>query len=168
MSAKDKKRILQASIICLILLAAFLGVQLYHRSTSPKEAGYVEGKNYLFAVDDIVSITYFNGTEEVHLTKGENGWTADDADKSVNQSTVDAMARVIEKLGYEHSFYTEEDPALFGFDSDCMTVAFTDNTGESYSFRIGNGFEDGYYLMLDGDAQIYTIEATLVGYLTRQ
>lgn len=167
MSAKDKKRILQAIAVCLVLLLAFLGVQLYNGYAHKKEAGYVMGKDYLFSVEDIVDISYYNGTEEIHLVKGESGWIADGAAKTINQSTADAMARVIKKLGYQHTFFTEEDPVLFGFDDDCMYVTFTDNTGCSYSFRIGNEFDEGYYLMLDGDERIFTIEKTLVTYLVQ-
>ncbi len=62
--------------------------------------------------------------------------------------------------GYVSGQITGADPAAYGFDAPLVTVAASDGTSD-YTLYYAIG-ADGYYMMVEGDSSVYTVDGSVL------
>ena len=82
---------------------------------------------------------------------------SDDADTELDEDKVNAILSALG--GYVSGQMTDADPAAYGFDQPLVTVDASDGeTTHRLTYAAGT---DGYYLMVEGDSSIYTVDTTV-------
>lgn len=127
---------------------------------------------------ETIDYTYSNGEENFSVSLKTISVAADDDDTadssdSGTYTTVwrltdapdtaldeDAVNDLLAALGgYVSGQITGADPAAYGFDTPLVTVTASDGDN-SYRLTYAAG-TDGYYMMVEGDSSIYTVDATV-------
>jgi hypothetical protein len=148
----------------LVIAAALLlvaSIWTYQASTARTE-GFERGRKLLpnLNPDDVAEITIADGTQEVTLTRGDDGFTVAEIDgyPATNQS-VNRVLRSLAELELEKQVGTGDDLyrelGLTADVEDMVEVALKNSSGaDMVRLRIGNAFADGpgrYLRRLDGD-----------------
>ena len=134
-----------------------------------------------FAASDVEQVTYtLAGGEKVSLTAGselagdgdeadsasyETVWRfAGDADTDLDQDKVRSMLSALSSyVSGQITPADGADPAACGFDAPLAVVQVTTADGtKTLTYASGT---DGYYLMVEGDSSVYTVDASVVSAL---
>lgn len=82
---------------------------------------------------------------------------ANDSNTQLDDEKINAILSALG--GYVSGQITNADPAAYGFDQPLVTVDASDGEA-NYHLTYASG-TDGYYLMVEGDSSIYTVDATI-------
>ena len=80
----------------------------------------------------------------------------DDPDAPLDQEAVDALLSALG--GYVTGQITGADPSAYGFDQPLAAVSVSDGE-KDYALAYASG-ADGYYLKVEGDGSVYTVDGT--------
>ena len=113
-------------------------------------------KTVSVAADDASSDS--SSTADSDSSSYSTAWRlADDPDVQLDEEKTNAILSALG--GYVSGQITDADLAAYGFDQPLVTVDASDgNTAWHLTYACGT---DGYYLMVQGDSSIYTVDATV-------
>ena len=82
----------------------------------------------------------------------------EDASATLDETKLDALLNALS--GYATAQITDADPSVYGFDTPLVTADVTTADGTvTLTYATGT---DGYYLMVNGDPSIYTVDSSTV------
>lgn len=166
---KKKKLIWTLIEIILVLLIVYLGISVYNATqSSNSEEGRIDGKDYFFnSLGDIEGIYIYNEAGEMLFVKNNGKWHySEDQDVEINQSIIDALARVISKLGYEREVNRVESLNTYGLDPPLYIISFVDKNEYAATLYIGEAIGDYCYMKFNDSETVYAISDNILSYLS--
>lgn len=163
---KQKKQFRILLIILAIVLVAFIGVEVYQKVQDNKtEKEAEEAVLFEISSDDVTALSYYVDGEEVSLKQEDGTWyDADDSSLSIDSDTVSTMLSYVESVSYDEIVADPEDDSTYGLDAPSNVVTIT-TSDATYVLTFGdqNGASSDYYMKMDGDDNLYTVDSTVGG-----
>lgn len=162
---KQRKQLITMAVFLGFLIVAYFGLDVYNDAQAKKE----EEANTIVVTDfdytDVVAFSYdYNGVS-YSFTKQDDVWNFDDnADFDVDESLVESMLTTAGSLLGEEEITDYESVDIYGFDDPQKTVSLTMSDGSTVTIQVGdyNDIVGYYYLMLEGDENLYLADSTLL------
>ncbi len=153
-------------LLLLAVLVVAVGGWLLVSNLTGDESEKEEAGSTLVQVagDDIQSLQWVSGGEEIAFARSDNGWeySADPSfptDQSRLQTLVDDVAAITSTKTIagvaDFSQYGLDDPSL------TLTVTYKDGGQNVYELGNQNAITDNYYLRMDGGSDVQLVDKTL-------
>ncbi len=160
---KAKKRALIGMVICLVVLAALLGLVTWMNSQEKEEEETLYITN--FDSSTLSSITYtFNGqTVELVYDADAQAWHLKDLpDQPLQATLTNNMASAVSAMKAQRQLEEAGELSQYGLDAPSFTVTAVAGD-ETYTFLYGdqNQMTQDRYLMLEGSDAVYTVDETM-------
>ena len=119
----------------------------------------IEAVRYTLQSGETVSLQAVSQPSGADSTTYQTVWRLSDApDDALDTDKTDALLAAL--ASYVTGQYTAADPSAFGFDAPLVTAEVTTADGAvGLTYAIGT---DGYYLMVEGDESVYTVDGQTV------
>ena len=162
---KAKKRALIGMVVCLVVLAALLGLVTWMNNREKESEAEETIQITDFDSSTLSSITYtFNGqTVELVYDAEAQAWHLKDLPDQPLQTTLTGnMASAVSSMKAQRQLGETEDLSQYGLDAPSFTVTATAGD-ETYTFLYGdqNQMTQDRYLMLEGNNTVYTVDETM-------
>ena len=162
---KAKKRALIGMVVCLVVLAALLGLVTWMNNREKESEAEETIQITDFDSSTLSSITYtFNGqTVELVYDAEVQAWHLKDLPDQPLQTTLTGnMASAVSSMKAQRQLGETEDLSQYGLDAPSFTVTATAGD-ETYTFLYGdqNQMTQDRYLMLEGNNTVYTVDETM-------
>ena len=158
---RGKKMILLLGLLCVLLGGYAMLGQMNETTTVSETKGnyplWAEGKT-------VSSLTWTKDGETFAFSMGESVWMKDgDNTFPVNQTAVENLADKIKNLTAVSELTDVTKPEDYGLAEPAFAVTVRDESGSETVYAMGDQtpFEDGYYLSVSGNENIYVIESSL-------
>jgi hypothetical protein len=171
-----KQTIQFLTIVGILILCAiiYFGTTLYF---SKQEEAESADTITAFEIEDyknnITKVSYGYSDEDITLVNEDGTWY-DSADKSVkiDSSAVETMTALLSNVTASQKIEKPDDISEYGFTTDddgnieatTNKIVITDADEKTYTLYIGasNPYDESqYYLMVEGDDNIYVVDSTL-------
>lgn len=158
---KRKNTMLTLLIILVVLLLCYFVIGKLQENQKDEEP--VEETVYAVEVDDIVSITYTDGTSTMAFTKTDDTWTYDaDTTIALEQSTMESMASSLGTIVAERVIEEPDALADYGLEEPAYTIELQDSDGNVTTIYVGNQADSYYYLTVGDKEVVYTVSSSVV------
>lgn len=173
-----KKQLVQFGVIIIVLIACIGGYFAATHYSDTKEAEESQEDTIeAFKIDEtkIVGLAYTYDNQEIQLSKNEDKWlNANDHEKNLDSSSIeDEMLVPLSQINASQKIENPENLSEYGFETDdkgvitpkTNTITATDSENNTYTIYIGtaNPYESSkYYMMVQGDNNVYVIDSTVV------
>lgn len=166
MELKKKKGL----IIMLLVLCALLAVYFALRSRNQKHEEQrlrEEAAAEIHVTDtdagDIISLRFDTGGEALAFEKEDGRWyDADDPDFPLNQDITENIAEQIGNITADRKLEDADALEDYGLNEPEYTMEYTDASGETVTVDFGDLTGDYYYVCINGDRPVYTVNSSLV------
>ena len=152
---KRKNTMLTLLIILVVLLLCYFVIGKIQENQKDNEPA--EETVYAVEVDDIVSMTYSDGTSTMAFTKADDTWIYDaDATIALEQSTIESMASTFGEIVAPDAL------ADYGLEEPAYTIELQDSDGNVTTIYVGNLIDSYYYLTVGDKEVVYTVSSDVV------
>ena len=167
MSGKEsvKKRNLIILIVLLaVLAAAYAGVIKYKDYLADQKAVREEADQIKITdLNNIEKIEYDNGTDQLSFVKKDDIWYYEkDQDFPLVQSYLTALEGTAGQLTAVRKLEDADELQVYGLKEPAGSVKLTAADNTEVTLLIGNKSEENYYLCIEGEDIVYTVEAGLM------
>lgn len=162
---KQRKQLVTMVVFLAFLIVAYIGLGVYNDAQAKKEEEESTIVVTDFDSEDVVAFSYDYNDETYTFSKNEDVWTYDSkAGFDVDESLVESMLVVAGSLLGEDAITEYETVDTYGFDTPQKTVSLTMSDGSSIKIQVGdyNNIVGFYYLMVEGDSNLYLVDSTLL------
>ena len=160
-------------LLCLLAaLVVLIGAYFLAGNVTSKRTAAAEAAEETVTVDisrlaaeDAVSLSWTGSGTDVSLEKRDDTWVStDDEACPIDQSLVDGMVDTLAALTATGCYDEPDELEEYGLDTPCLTVTVSDGTTET-SYLLGNtsALTGEYYLLIDGETPVYTVDSVLYG-----
>lgn len=164
----EKKKTILVLILVLAALTAVYAVvgAQGKRSEEAKEKEVKESQIKITDIEDVTRISYSNDNTTMTFVKDDDTWQLeDDPEFPLDQYTADMIQSQAASLRAVREIKKGDDLADYGLLDPQYILVLIDEQGKNTTLYIGDATGEDYYLMLEEDQSIYTIEASLVNSL---
>ncbi len=170
MSKKVKKLLIIVTVLLLLVAAYFVITKFVIKKENKTDNNKDNVAVSQIGSENIVSFSYKcedTDFKEITLVKNsDNEWHyIEDDNFPVNQTYVTNMAKSISEVKAERIISSEEagDLKEYGFDNPVVSISFEERDGTKHNYFIGNEntSTENYYFRMDGDSNVYQINADL-------
>ncbi|MBQ8559765.1 MAG: DUF4340 domain-containing protein [Tyzzerella sp.] len=158
---KRKNTMLTLLIILVVLLLCYFVIGKIQENQKDNEPA--EETVYAVEVDDIVSMTYSDGSSTMAFTKADDTWTYDaDATIALEQSTIESMASTFGTIAAERVIEEPDALADYGLEEPAYTIELQDSDGNVTAIYVGNQVDSYYYATVGDKEVVYTVSSSVV------
>ncbi len=161
---KQTKQLLAVVIVLILCLVAFFAVTKYNESQAAKAAAEATGTTLGSFTGDLVSLSFYNGSETLDFTCTDGVWSYSDPAFPVAQSYLTDLSSLMTSLTPDRSMEQSDTLEAYGLADPAYTVTASDADGNTLSLSIGSATtsSSSYYAMVEGSDAVYTISSDLV------
>lgn len=162
---KQRKQLIIMATFLGFLIIAYFGLNVYNDAQAKKEEEEQTIVVTDFDYEDVVAFSYDYNNETYNFTKLGDVWSYDaDAEFDVDESLVESMLATAGSLLGEEVVTDYETLDTYGFDEPQKTVSLTMSEGSTVTIQVGdyNDIVGWYYLMVEGDSNLYLADSTLL------
>lgn len=159
---KQKRQLIVLLLLLLAVVVAYIGLRLYNRRQTEWEE---DGEKWQVTQDQAENITEFAFTNEngsFHFKKKNEAWYCKENEEiSIDQTVLEDMIEKAVTVESSNKVENVQDMAQYGLEQPELTVSYTLESGENKSLKIGDYNQTIYlyYLCLDGETNVYTIDS---------
>lgn len=161
---RQKLQLIILLIVLVALAACLFGIKQYNQAQTERQAE-PEGDILIDAdAEAVISITFDNGEESIHLEKVEDVWyNAADHSQAIKQNRPGVLLTGVTPLVAQVTIENVTDLGQYGLKEPSRTIAF-ETENESYIIYVGdrNEMTDTYYVSLPSDPNVYAVDAAAV------
>lgn len=162
---KQRKQLIVMAFFLGVLLVAYAGLGIYNERQEEQES---EENTVLitdFNYEDVVAFSYNYDDVTYQFTKSDSSWNLEGkADFDVDESIVESMLAVAGSLLGVDYYDAYESLDNYGLDEPQQVVSLTFADGSTTKLQFGN-YNDivgYYYLMVEGDSNLYIVDSALL------
>lgn len=162
-----KNKLVILLIVLAGLLVVYFGLSAYNKQTDKKKQEKAESEQiHLVDADELTKISYTDGSASMAFTCEDGTWYYDnDKEIPINQSTLEEMEKNITDLVAARKIKNPDGLEDYGLTSPLYQVTYTGTDGSEHTIHVGNTAGENYYVSLDDEKDVYTIDSTLTGNL---
>jgi hypothetical protein len=168
--AKNKKKNRTLLFLSFAMILTLVAYAVVIKINDGKEADASSEEDTSITLLDLKensvnSIEYTNESGQMKLTKQDDTWVNEnDKNFPVNQSYVESMVTSVSTLTSDRLVSKEvDDLSEFGLDKPLIQIIVSADDGTSTTIKVGSKLVtgDAYYLMLNDENAVYTVDTTL-------
>ncbi|MCR5485338.1 MAG: DUF4340 domain-containing protein [Clostridiales bacterium] len=172
MKKKSTKLIIALAAVAVLVGGYFAATHFLNDDTSEEETAAESEtvKVETISVDDMASMNYMYGEENIKLVKKDGTWLlASDKKFPVDQTKAETMADAA--AGLTAKRLVSESSSVFaeyGLDRPSSSYVFTDVNGNTVTYLFGdeNTFSHAFYMNVAGTENVYLIEQSFIDTFT--
>ena len=163
---KKNKGILILLAVLILLVAVYFGLRTWNAQQEEKaqeeqEAATVHVTDT--SAEDIVSLTFNVGNGGLEFSKEDDQWYyAPDKDLPLQQSYPEDMAETVGSITAGRELTDGDSIDAYGLDEPAYTIEYTDADGNTTELLFGDMIGDDYYVMLNGNDTVYTVNSSVI------
>lgn len=169
MKKQQKQLVILVGVLAVCLLGYF-GIGYYNDRQAEKEAEK-NAQEIIYVTDfdyaDVTAFSYIYEDVTYSYTKNGEDWFYDgDTSLDMDESEVKTILYYVGCVVAEEKLTEYSDLSTYGFEEPTNIITVMVN-GEELVIKIGakNEMLDLYYLIVEGDSNLYLVDDTLSGYL---
>lgn len=163
---KKNKGILILLAILILLVAVYFGLRKWNAQQEEKaqeeqEAATVHVTDT--SAEDIVSLKFNVGNGDLEFSKEDDQWHyTPDKDFPLQQSYPEDMAETVGSITAGRELTDGDSIDAYGLDEPAYTIEYTDADGNTTELLFGDMTGDDYYVMLNGNDTVYTVNSSVI------
>jgi hypothetical protein len=157
---KRHSKLIALVCVFVVLLAAFVGLRTLRSDFTGDRREEVQTVLTTLTGDKLSKLSFWWEKEQVTLLFENGAWcNASDPGMPLNQNLLNRMYDIVTTLTSVRTVTRYIDKADYGINSSSVRVMVEGIDGTGYGFTIGSyvSFSDGYYIMMDGDSNLYFV-----------
>ena len=163
---KKNKGILILLAVLILLVAVYFGLRTWNAQQEEKaqeeqEAATVHVTDT--SAEDIVSLKFNVGNGDLEFGKEDDQWYyTPDKDFPLQQSYPEDMAETVGSITAGRELTDGDSIDAYGLDEPAYTIEYTDADGNTTELLFGDMTGDDYYVMLNGNDTVYTVNSSVI------
>lgn len=163
---KKNKGILILLAVLILLVAVYFGLRKWNAQQEEKaqeeqEAATVHVTDT--SAEDIVSLKFNVGNGDLEFSKEDDQWHyTPDKDFPLQQSYPEDMAETVGSITAGRELTDGDSIDAYGLDEPAYTIEYTDADGNTTELLFGDMTGDDYYVMLNGNDTVYTVNSSVI------
>lgn len=163
---KKNKGILILLAVLILLVAVYFGLRTWNAQQEEKaqeeqEAATVHVTDT--SAEDIVSLKFNVGNGGLEFSKEDDQWYyTPDKDFPLQQSYPEDMAETVGSITAGRELTDGDSIDAYGLDEPAYTIEYTDADGNTTELLFGDMTGDDYYVMLNGNDTVYTVNSSVI------
>lgn len=159
---KQIKQLLILVGVLVVLLGAYIALRVWNAGAEERAEAQAD---YVLTLEDIQRLTWDYSGEDLDFLKSGESWTwAPDSAFPLEESNLTGLEETLASLKAQRVIEAPDALADYGLDTPDMTL--TVETGsDTVKLLIGDMTGSDYYVMVEGEDRVYTIDSTLITYL---
>ena len=163
---KKNKGILILLAVLILMVAVYFGLRTWNAQQEEKaqeeqEAATVHVTDT--SAEDIVSLKFNVGNGDLEFSKEDDQWYyTPDKDFPLQQSYPEDMAETVGSITAGRELTDGDSIDAYGLDEPAYTIEYTDADGNTTEFLFGDMTGDDYYVMLNGNDTVYTVNSSVI------
>ena len=163
---KKNKGILILLAVLILLVAVYFGLRTWNAQQEEKaqeeqEAATVHVTDT--SAEDIVSLKFNVGNGDLEFSKEDDQWYyTPDKDFPLQQSYPEDMAETVGSITAGRELTDGDSIDAYGLDEPAYTIEYTDADGNTAELLFGDMTGDDYYVMLNGNDTVYTVNSSVI------
>lgn len=163
---KKNKGILILLAVLILLVAVYFGLRKWNAQQEEKaqeeqEAATVHVTDT--SAEDIVSLKFNVGNGDLEFSKEDDQWYyTPDKDFPLQQSYPEDMAETVGSITAGRELTDGDSIDAYGLDEPAYTIEYTDADGNTTELLFGDMTGDDYYVMLNGNDTVYTVNSSVI------
>ena len=163
---KKNKGILILLAVLILLVAVYFGLRKWNAQQEEKaqeeqEAATVHVTDT--SAEDIVSLKFNVGNGGLEFSKEDDQWYyTPDKDFPLQQSYPEDMAETVGSITAGRELTDGDSIDAYGLDEPAYTIEYTDADGNTTELLFGDMTGDDYYVMLNGNDTVYTVNSSVI------
>ena len=163
---KKNKGILILLAVLILLVAVYFGLRTWNAQQEEKaqeeqEAATVHVTDT--SAEDIVSLKFNVGNGDLEFSKEDDQWYyTPDKDFPLQQSYPEDMAETVGSITADRELTDGDSVDAYGLDEPAYTIEYTDADGNTAELLFGDMTGDDYYVMLNGNDTVYTVNSSVI------
>lgn len=163
---KKNKGILILLAVLILLVAVYFGLRTWNAQQEEKaqeeqEAATVHVTDT--SAEDIVSLKFNVGNGDLEFSKEDDQWYyTPDKDFPLQQSYPEDMEETVGSITAGRELTDGDSIDAYGLDEPAYTIEYTDADGNTTELLFGDMTGDDYYVMLNGNDTVYTVNSSVI------
>ena len=160
----QKKQFITLLIFFAFLLVAYITLQIYNENEAKKAEEQDTFVITEFTADEVVSFTYDYSGVNYSYSFSDESWLYDEnTDLDMDESAITSMLNTAGSLLGQEKISEYASLDTYGLDSPVKKITVTLADGTVLTIRVGayNEIVGLYYLMVDGDENLYLVDSTI-------
>lgn len=163
---KKNRGILILLSVLILLVAVYFGLRTWNAQQEEKaqeeqEAATVHVTDT--SAEDIVSLKFNVGNGDLEFSKEDDQWYyTPDKDFPLQQSYPEDMAETVGSITAGRELTDGDSIDAYGLDEPAYTIEYTDADGNTTELLFGDMTGDDYYVMLNGNDTVYTVNSSVI------
>ena len=163
---KKNKGILILLAVLILLVAVYFGLRTWNAQQEEKaqeeqEAATVHVTDT--SAEDIVSLKFNVGNGDLEFSKEDDQWYyTPDKDFPLQHSYPEDMAETVGSITAGRELTDGDSIDAYGLDEPAYTIEYTDADGNTAELLFGDMTGDDYYVMLNGNDTVYTVNSSVI------
>ena len=163
---KKNKGILILLAVLILLVAVYFGLRTWNAQQEEKaqeeqEAATVHVTDT--SAEDIVSLKFNVGNGGLEFSKEDDQWYyTPDKDFPLQQSYPEDMAETVGSITAGRELTDGDSIDAYVLDEPAYTIEYTDADGNTTELLFGDMTGDDYYVMLNGNDTVYTVNSSVI------
>ena len=163
---KKNKGILILLAVLILLVAVYFGLRTWNAQQEEKAQGEQEAATVHVtdtSAEDIVSLKFNVGNGDLEFSKEDDQWYyTPDKDFPLQQSYPEDMAETVGSITAGRELTDGDSIDAYGLDDPAYTIEYTDADGNTTELLFGDMTGDDYYVMLNGNDTVYTVNSSVI------
>ena len=163
---KKNKGVLILLVILILLVAVYFILRTWNTKQTEKEEEKQEAATVHVtdtSADDIVSLKFNVGNGDLEFSKEDDQWYyTPDKDFPLQQSYPEDMAETVGSITAGRELTDGDSIDAYGLDEPAYTIEYTDADGNTTELLFGDMTGDDYYVMLNGNDTVYTVNSSVI------
>lgn len=163
---KKNKGILILLAVLILLVAVYFGLRTWNAQQEEKAQGEQEAATVHVtdtSAEDIVSLKFNVGNGDLEFSKEDDQWYyTPDKDFPLQQSYPEDMAETVGSITAGRELTDGDSIDAYGLDEPAYTIEYTDADGNTTELLFGDMTGDDYYVMLNGNDTVYTVNSSVI------
>lgn len=163
---KKNKGILILLAVLILLVAVYFGLRTWNAQQEEKAQGEQEAATVHVtdtSAEDIVSLKFNVGNGGLEFSKEDDQWYyTPDKDFPLQQSYPEDMAETVGSITAGRELTDGDSIDAYGLDEPAYTIEYTDADGNTTELLFGDMTGDDYYVMLNGNDTVYTVNSSVI------
>lgn len=152
-------------LVLVVLLAVYLGLRTWNAGQEKKETAEQEAAVIHITdtdAEDIVSLRFNVGNGDMEFDKEDQWYYTPDKDFPLQQSYPEDMAETVGNITADRELTDADSADAYGLDDPSSTIEYTDADGNVTKIFIGDMTGENYYVMVNGNDTVYTVESSVI------
>ena len=157
---KERRNLAILLLLLAAMLAAFFSIREIRKISRQKMPEDVQTVLTKVTAENLSAISYIYDKNQITFLYDNGNWVyVEDPKMPLNPDIPNRMQDIVTNLASIRTVAKYTDKADYGINDSSIQVVVKGKDGSSYGFAIGSyvGFSDGYYIMINGDENIYFV-----------